>query len=146
MALEVLFVCIHNAGRSRIAEAFYNSLSGDGLALSAGTIPADRPHPEVVEAMKEVGIDIPISPGRLLTIELLESSTRVITMGCDVDEACPGAIYESEDWGLEDPKGKSPKEVREIRDEIKDRVKILIQQMEEYRPDQLRPPTRSSGS
>jgi arsenate reductase len=126
---RVLFVCIHNAGRSVMAEAFLNELSGGRLeGVSAGTDPAEHPHPEVVEAMREVGIDVAAHHGRALTDELVRSAGRVITMGCAVDEgACPAILYaDVEDWGLEDPKGKSIEEVRRIRDEIRRRVVELL--------------------
>lgn len=121
--LEVLFVCIGNAGRSRMAEAFYNQLAG---AASAGTRPESHPHPEVVDAMREIGIEIPNSPGRLLTMEMLDSAERVVTMGCNVKDACPGALVEAEDWGLPDPANKPIEMVREIRDDIRRRVEAII--------------------
>jgi arsenate reductase (thioredoxin) len=123
----VLFVCVHNAGRSRMAEAFFNDLAG-GLfrGVSAGTRPADRPHPEVVQAMADAGLTVEDGPGRLLTPELAASAVRVVTMGCDVEEACPAVTMDVEDWGLPDPKGKSPAEVTEIRDQIEIRVRNLI--------------------
>jgi arsenate reductase len=130
MSRRFLFVCVHNAGRSVMAEAFVHQLAPEGRAeaISAGTIPQERPHPEVVEAMREVGIDVSTHEGRLLTDELVSWADRVITMGCAVDEAaCPAIRYsEVEDWDLDDPKGQPPERVREIRDEIRRRVKALL--------------------
>jgi arsenate reductase len=126
---RVLFVCVHNAGRSVMAEAFFNRMGqGSAQAVSAGTVPQEKPHPEVVETMKEVGIDVSRHEGRLLTDEMVQSADRVITMGCAVDEqACPAILYaDVEDWGLPDPKGQPPETVREIRDEVAKRVESLL--------------------
>jgi arsenate reductase len=126
---RVVFVCVHNAGRSVMAEAFYNQMAnGQGEAVSAGTIPREAPHPEVVEAMREVGVDVSGHHGRMLTDEMVTAADRVITMGCSVDEAaCPAILYaDVEDWGLSDPKGQPPERVREIRDEIRRRVAAMI--------------------
>jgi arsenate reductase (thioredoxin) len=123
----VLFVCVHNAGRSRMAEAFFNHLAGGRYrALSAGTQPAARPHPEVVVAMEEVGLQVDPSPGRMLTPELADAAVRVIGMGCAVEEACPALQVPLEDWELDDPKGKSADEVAVIRDKIEMRVRNLV--------------------
>jgi arsenate reductase len=132
----VLFVCVHNAGRSRIAEAFFDSMAGDRYrAVSAGTEPADHPHPEVVKSMEEVGLTIPESPGRMLTEDLANSAVRVIGMGCAVEEACPALHVPLEDWDLDDPKGRSADEVAEIRDLIELKVRNLIAQLDrEFRP------------
>ncbi len=124
-----LFVCVHNAGRSVMAEAFTNSLAnGKAEGISAGTIPQDAPHPEVVLAMKEVGIDVSERTGRMLDDALVSSADRVFTMGCAVDDAaCPAILYaQVEDWALADPKGKPIEEVRAIRDEIRARVAALL--------------------
>jgi arsenate reductase len=129
---RVLFVCIHNAGRSVMAEALFNRLAGDRAeAVSAGTEPGGSPHPEVVEAMAEIGLDVSGHRGVLLTDELVASADRVITMGCAVDEAaCPAILYaEVEDWGLPDPKGQPIERVREIRDEIERRVAELAESL-----------------
>jgi arsenate reductase len=133
----VLFVCVHNAGRSVMAEALFNRLAGDGAqAVSAGTIPGGPPHPEVVEAMREVGVDVSAHRGRLLTDQMVGEADRVITMGCAVDEAaCPAIRYtDVEDWGLPDPKGQSIERVREIRDEVQRRVEALIGSFDPGRP------------
>jgi arsenate reductase (thioredoxin) len=126
---RILFVCVHNAGRSVMAEALLNELAdGRVEAISAGTVPQEAPHPEVVEAMREVDIDVSGHRGRLLTDALVRSASRVITMGCSVDEdACPAIrITDMEDWGLEDPKGKPAERVREIREEIRSRVEAML--------------------
>ncbi len=122
----MLFVCVHNAGRSVMAEAFARAAGAD--ARSAGTIPQQRPHPEVVAAMDEVGIDVSDHPGQMLTDELVSWADRVITMGCSVDEAaCPAIRHSSlEDWGLEDPKGQPAERVREIREDIRRRVQAIV--------------------
>ena len=126
---RVLFVCVHNAGRSVMAEAFFNRMAGDAWeAVSAGTVPQEKPHPEVVETMKEVGIDVSNHGGRLLTDELVQEAEQVITMGCAVDtDACPAIRYtDLEDWSIPDPKGQPTERVRTIRDEIRRRVASLL--------------------
>lgn len=123
----VLFVCIHNAGRSRMAEAFFNDLAGDRYrANSAGTMPAERPHPEVVEAMSAVDVPLDGTPGTLLTSAMAEHAVRIISMGCDVREACPALALDVEDWALDDPKGRPAEEVAAIRDRIEARVRNLV--------------------
>ena len=125
---EVLFVCVHNAGRSQMAAAFLMTLGGDAVVVrSAGSAPADDVNPAVVEAMAEIGIDLRAmgaSPKRLER-ETVEASDVVITMGCG--DACPifpGKRYE--DWVLEDPAGQGVEAVRPIRDEIERRVRELL--------------------
>jgi arsenate reductase (thioredoxin) len=128
---KVLFVCVHNAGRSRMAEAFFNDLAGDRYeGLSAGTEPAAAPHPEVVTAMREVGIELAEGPGTLLTRDTADAAVRVIGMGCAVEEACPALTVPLEDWELPDPKGKSADEVAEIRDRIELKVRNLVAQLD----------------
>lgn len=125
----VLFVCVHNAGRSQMAEAFFNAMSkGKAKAFSAGTQPAGAVNPVAARVMKEVDIDISGNKPKMLTLEMVESADRVITMGCGDDPAglCPARIVETEDWALTDPKGKPIAEVRKIRDEIKKRVIDLL--------------------
>ena len=130
----VLFVCVHNAGRSVMAEAFLKRVAGDRYrAMSAGTDPADHPHPEVVSAMKEVGIELDSSRGRLLTQEMAERADLVIGMGCAVEETCPALTVPLEDWALDDPKGKSPEEVAAIRDEVSSRVEELVARLDAER-------------
>lgn len=124
----VLFVCVHNAGRSQMAEAFFNHLAeGKARAVSAGTEPGERVHPEVVQAMRGVGIDISGNKPKLLTEELLAKADRVVTMGCMDEGVCPASFVETEDWALEDPKGKPLEKVREIRDEVRARVARLLE-------------------
>jgi arsenate reductase len=128
-APRALFVCVHNAGRSQMAAAFVNRFAGGHVVGdSAGTQPGNRVHPQVAEAMREVGIEIAETQPRLLTMEMLDLSDRVITMGCFVEEACPAAIVDTEDWGLPDPKGQPIEEVRRIRNEIRDRVIALLRE------------------
>jgi arsenate reductase len=127
----VLFVCVHNAGRSRMAAAYLNALAGDRYrGMSAGTEPADHPHPEVVSAMADEAIEIADTPGTMLTSEMTEQAVRVIGMGCAVDDACPALRVPLEDWALDDPKGQPPERVREIRDEVRHRVARLIEQLD----------------
>jgi protein-tyrosine-phosphatase len=124
---NVLFVCVGNTGRSQMAEAFFNHLAGGKVkALSAGTNPANIIDPTVVQVMKEVGIDISSNRPKKLTLEMLNQADKVITMGCGTENVCPASFVETEDWGLEDPKGKSIDEVREIRNEIKARVAEML--------------------
>jgi arsenate reductase (thioredoxin) len=131
----VLFVCVHNAGRSRMAEAFLDQLAGDRFrAMSAGTIPADRPHREVVAAMDQVGVPLRDGPGRMLTQDLANEAIKVIGMGCAVEEACPALQVPLEDWQLDDPKGKSAEEVAEIRDMIEMRVRNLVAKLDREQP------------
>lgn len=115
-----------------MAEAFFNHYAdGRYRGLSAGTEPAAAPHPEVVVAMRDKGIDIENREGTLLSGELADSAVRVIGMGCNVEEACPALRIPLEDWELEDPKGKPPHQVAAIRDEIERRVKELLKQLDE---------------
>jgi len=127
---SVLFVCVHNAGRSQMAAGFLSHLAGDRIEVrSAGSLPAEQVNPAVVEAMKEVGIDISDQTPKVLTTEAVEASDYVITMGCG--DACPifpGKKYL--DWALEDPAGKGVEAVRPIRDEIKTRVEALIAEID----------------
>jgi protein-tyrosine-phosphatase len=128
----VLFVCVHNAGRSQMAEAFMNELSmGKIKALSAGTKPADEVNPVVVEAMREVGIDIAGHKPAMLTVELVKQADKMITMGCgdDAGAVCPASFIETEDWALDDPAGRTLPAIRVIRDEIKTRVEKLVKEM-----------------
>jgi arsenate reductase len=129
---SVVFVCVHNSGRSQMAEAFFNHLAkGKAKAYSAGTQPTDKVNPVVVEAMKEVGLDISANKPKLLTFEMVEKAERMITMGCGAEAGalCPASFIETEDWVLEDPKGKPIEKVREIRDQIKGRVTKLVDEI-----------------
>jgi protein-tyrosine-phosphatase len=128
----ILFVCVHNAGRSVMAESLFNQRArGIAKAESAGTQPAERPHQVVVEAMREVGIDVSGHRGRLITDEMVAAADRVITMGCAVDaEACPAIRYRDvEDWGLPDPAEEGIAAAREIREEIAPRVEALLAEL-----------------
>jgi len=127
----VLFVCVHNAGRSRMAEAIFNSLAGDRYrGISAGTEPAAQPHPEVVNAVRANGLAVEERPGRTLTQELTDQAVKVIGMGCAVEEACPALRVPLEDWDLPDPKGRSPEEVEDIYNTIEMKVRNLIAQLD----------------
>jgi arsenate reductase (thioredoxin) len=122
----VLFVCLHNAGRSQMSQAlFERAANGRHHALSAGTTPAEHVHPEVVEVMRELGIDVADRRPQLLTRELAEQADVIVTMGCgDECPYIPGKRYV--DWDLPDPKGRPLDEVRATRDEIGRRVGTLI--------------------
>lgn len=126
---SVLFVCIHNAGRSQMAAGFLRDMAGDDVEVrSAGSDPGERVNPAAVEAMAEVGIDISDQKPKLLTFEAVETSDVVITMGCgDACPVLPGTSYR--DWKLEDPAGKGIEAVRPIRDEIKTRVEALVAEL-----------------
>ena len=123
---SVLFVCVHNAGRSQMADGWLRHLAGDAVEVrSAGSEPADRINPAAVEAMREAGIDITGRTPRKLEDETARDSDVIITMGCgDACPVFPGKRYE--DWTLEDPAGKDVAAVRPIRDEIKARVQALL--------------------
>jgi arsenate reductase len=123
---SVLFVCVHNAGRSQMAAAFLSHLSGGAVEVrSAGSEPADQLNPAAVQAMSEVGIDIAAEKPKILTDQAVRESDVVITMGCgDTCPFYPGKRYE--DWVLDDPAGKDVAAVRPIRDEIRRRVEALL--------------------
>ena len=124
----VLFACVHNAGRSQMAAALFNQLadSSKARAISAGTVPGPRVHPEVIAVMREAGIDLTDASTRKLTSEVAQEAQVLVTMGCgDECPYVPGA--KRHDWPLEDPKGKPIEKVREIRDQIRDRVQQLIE-------------------
>ncbi|MDA4123516.1 MAG: arsenate reductase ArsC [Thaumarchaeota archaeon] len=121
----ILFVCVENAGRSQMAEAFARRY---GLAASsAGTVPTSKINPVVVQAMKEKGLDISLNHPKNLTSDMINDASLVVTMGCSVEEACPRPMLAQMqkklvDWNLEDPKGKTIQGIREIRDDIERRV------------------------
>jgi arsenate reductase len=131
---SVLFVCVHNAGRSQMAAAFLTTLSQGAIEVrSAGSQPADKVNPAAVEAMAEVGIDMSAEIPKVLTTAAVQDSDVVITMGCgDECPYFPGKRYE--DWVLEDPAGKGVDSVRPIRDEIKTRVEALIESLTPVAP------------
>jgi arsenate reductase (thioredoxin) len=121
----VIFACVHNAGRSQMAAAWFARVATGARAISAGTQPGDRVHAIVVEAMNEVGIDLAQAKPRKLTAELAREATLLVTMGCG--EECPYVPgLEVEDWPLDDPKGRPLDEVRRIRDDIRARVESLV--------------------
>jgi arsenate reductase (thioredoxin) len=126
-----LFVCLHNAGRSQMSQAlFERAAEGRHTALSAGTTPGERVHPEVVEVMSELGIDLAGRVPQALTLELARQADVVVTMGCG--DACPyipGKRYI--DWNLADPKGRPIEEVRATREEIQRRVSTLVTELDE---------------
>jgi arsenate reductase len=126
---SVLFVCVHNAGRSQMAAALLNHLAGDQIEVrSAGTEPADRVNPAAVAAMAELGIDISAAAPKILTGDAVRASDVVITMGCgDTCPYFPGVFYR--DWKLADPAGQSLEAVRAIRDDIAERVRALITEL-----------------
>ena len=126
----VLFVCLHNAGRSQMSQAlFEQAANGRHTALSAGTTPGERVHPEVVDVMRELGIDLADRKPQLLTPELAQQADIVITMGCgDQCPYIPGKRYI--DWDLPDPKGRPIDEVRATRDEIANRVTALLAELD----------------
>ncbi|MEV7172833.1 arsenate reductase ArsC [Streptomyces sp. NPDC090085] len=131
---SVLFVCVHNAGRSQMGAAFLSHLAGDRIEVrSAGSAPADRVNPAVVEAMAEVGVDISAESPKVLTVDAVRASDVVITMGCG--DACPyfpGKRYL--DWTLQDPAGQGVEAVRPIRDEIRRRIRDLIAELDAASP------------
>ena len=132
---DILFVCIHNAGRSQMAKAYFNRLASEtGIPMqaeSSGTEPAECVNVVVVEAMREVGIDISREEPSLMENDMVELAQRVITMGCAVDaEACPALLVRDvEDWRLPDPADKDISEVRAIRDEVERRVVSLVESL-----------------
>lgn len=126
---SVLFVCVHNAGRSQMAAGWLTHLAGDQIEVrSAGSEPAERINPVAVQAMAEVGIDITAEQPKLLSYQAVHDSDVVITMGCgDTCPIFPGTRYE--DWQLEDPAGKDITMVRRVRDEIRHRVQALVDEL-----------------
>ncbi|HJB64367.1 MAG TPA: arsenate reductase ArsC [Candidatus Microbacterium pullistercoris] len=126
---SVLFVCVHNAGRSQMAAGFLRDIAGDRVEVrSAGSMPADQINPTAVEAMKEVNVDITAEQPKPLTTEAVQASDVVITMGCG--DACPifpGKRYE--DWKLDDPAGQGIDAIRPIRDEIRARIEKLVDEL-----------------
>jgi protein-tyrosine-phosphatase len=126
----VLFVCLHNAGRSQMSQAlFERAADGRHIALSAGTTPAEHVHPEVIEVMRELGIDLSDRKPQLLTRELAEQANLLVTMGCgDQCPYIPGKRYV--DWNLPDPKGRPLVEIRATRDEIARRTRALVDELD----------------
>ncbi|MBS1712783.1 MAG: arsenate reductase ArsC [Armatimonadetes bacterium] len=129
--MRVLFVCVHNAGRSQMAEAFLGRFARerglDVTAESAGTVGGGGLNPAVVAVMAELGIAMDGHAPKLLTQETVDRADKVVTMGCGVDAgACPARLHVSEDWGLDDPAGRPIEDVRRIRDEVRERVLRLL--------------------
>jgi arsenate reductase (thioredoxin) len=126
---SVLFVCVHNAGRSQMAQGWLRHLAGDRVEVrSAGSAPGEQINPMAVQAMAEVGIDITAEQPKILTVEAVQASDVVITMGCgDTCPIFPGKRYE--DWELTDPAGQTIEVVRQVRDEIRDRIAALLAEL-----------------
>ena len=130
---KILFVCVENARRSQMAEAFFRKYMPKGFeAISAGTKPSIHVNPIVLQAMKEIGIDIENQTPKHISKQIICESEKIINMGCMDKESCP-ALFMNDvlDWQIPDPKGKSIEEVRKIRDQIKTKVMILIKSLEE---------------
>lgn len=132
----VLFVCVENAARSQMAEAFFNKYSPEGYhAVSAGTKPISEINQDVAKVMKELGEDISGQKSKEIREEMIRSSAKIVNMGCIERESCPTLFLQNLiDWNIEDPKGKSVEKVREIRDEIHRRVKELVTDLKSSQP------------
>lgn len=132
MEKTVLYVCVHNSGRSQMAEKFTSALSGGKVkSVSAGTVAGEKINPMAEQAMAEIGLSMAGQKPKQLTQEMVDAADQVITMGCGVDaEACPARFILTDDWGLDDPAGQPIEKVREIRDQIKDRVEKLLAELE----------------
>jgi len=136
---RVLFVCVHNSGRSQIAEAYFNHFAGEkASASSAGTQPACEVNATVVQVMREAGLDISHKVPKLLTLEMMGNANQVITMGCGTEGICPASIVPMEDWGIEDPEGKPLEKVIQIRDTIRNKVVALIKDIDMERSTRLK--------
>jgi len=132
---KILYVCVHNAGRSQMAEAFTNAIAVKmGLpfiGISAGTFEGKTLNPAAVEVMKEAGVSLDGQAPKLITQEMVDSSDRIISMGCGVDaSACPARFLLTEDWGLDDPAGQPVEKVRQIRDQIRAHVEALLSELQ----------------
>ena len=127
---RILFVCVENAGRSQMAEAFAKTYGKGGIeAVSAGTMPAKEVNSIVVQVMREKGIDLSTNKPKLITNQMVQEADRIIVMGCSAEGFCPAPLLNKVvDWGIEDPKGKPIEKVREIRDEIERRVRLLSEE------------------
>ena len=128
----ILFICVENAGRSQMAEGFFNKYAPKGYrALSAGTRPASQINPLAVQAMQEVGIDISKNKSKIITDDMIRDSAKAVNMGCMDQSECPVLFMGNVvDWGIEDPKGKPIEKVRQIRDDIQKRVKEIAASLE----------------
>jgi len=128
----ILFVCVHNSGRSQMARAFFDRIAkGRMVGLSAGTMPDERVNLDVVQVMREVGIDISAEKPKLMTQDMVDSALRIVTMGCGVDGICPAVFVETLEWSLDDPKGRTLGAIRSIRDEIQIRVDSLWKEVKD---------------
>ena len=129
---KVLFVCVENAGRSQMAEAFFRKYLPSGFEpVSAGTKPAEKVNPIVIQAMKEVGIDIESQSPQNISKQMIDESEKSVNMGCMDKESCPALFLKDVvDWQIQDPKGKSIEEVRKIRDQIEHKVKEFVSQLQ----------------
>ncbi len=132
---NVLFVCVQNSARSQIAEGFFRKHASGGITcVSAGTVPADNVNPDAIVVMREVGIDISRNKPKILSNEMIDRASTIINMGCMDNNSCPVALLKTskimQDWGIEDPNGKTIAKMREIRDEIERKVLDLIRQTE----------------
>ncbi len=127
---RVLFVCVENAGRSQMAEAFAKTYGKSGVeVVSAGTMPAKEINSVVVQVMQEKGIDLSSNRPKLITSQMAQEADRIIVMGCSAEGFCPAPLLNKVvDWKIEDPKGKPIEKVREIRDEIERRVRLLFEE------------------
>lgn len=126
--MKALFVCVENAGRSQMAEAFARAYGKDKVeAMSAGTTPAREVDPVVVQVMQEKGIDLSANKPKLITNQMVQEADVIIVMGCSAEGFCPAPLLNKVlDWGIEDPKGQSIEKVREIRDKIERKVRLLL--------------------
>jgi len=132
---NILFVCVENAGRSQMAEAFFKKFAKNKFnVLSAGTSPSSNLNPIVVSVMEEIGIDLKNQNPQLLSSSMIENSNKTVNMGCMDKESCPSLfVKDIENWNIDDPKGKSIEDVRKIRDQIKNDVLNLINSLESDR-------------
>ena len=129
---KILFVCVENAGRSQIAEGFFRKHSSKFEVISAGTEPSTGLDPVVIDVMREIGIDITSQKPKLLSADMIQESFRTVNMGCMDRESCPSLfVKDVVDWRMEDPRGKTMEEVREIRDKIKFEVFKFIKKLED---------------
>ena len=133
-AKSILFVCVENAGRSQMAEGFFNKYAPKGYeAISAGTKPISQINPIAVQVMREADVDISNQKSKELTEDMIRNSSNIVNMGCMEKESCPTLFLQNLlDWNIEDPKGKPIEKVREIRDEIDQRVKELVASIKVY--------------
>jgi arsenate reductase len=125
--MRLLFVCVHNAGRSQMAEAFARRLAGEAVEVeSAGTLPGGGINAVVVQAMAERGLDISGAVPQVIAQSMVDAADRVYTMGCAIDEACPAVFVATDDWGLDDPAGEGLERVRAIRDQVEAKMRDLL--------------------